>query len=298
MPFDIERYKVNSRKIDLSDIDWADVRRHPLPQGAIDAMTYMMDIETHTAIYLSELLVSKACMDPVITAFLSCWVYEEMYHGEAFVRFLREYGVPISPDRPREIRLKEGFGRVTATMTIMFGSYLIPFFPALYLSVGAVNEMTTLTGYGQLQKRADHPVLNVILDRIIKQERTHYAFYRSMAYELLASSPSARVATRWFMRNRFVAVGEGVKTDSEVDQLALFLFDGEDGLVAAREIDRAVNSLPGLAGVGVLERIRGRAIERTGSLPASQYEMATPAAQAWEPAEDPNFPRMRIALEA
>ena len=298
MAFDIERYKVNSGKIDLGDIDWAEVRRYPLPRGAIEAMTYMMDIETHTAIYLSELLVSKACMDPVITAFLSCWVYEEMYHGEAFVRFLREYGIPISPDRPREIRLKEGFGRVSATMTIMLGSYVLPFFPALYLSVGAVNEMTTLTGYRQLQKRAQHPVLDVILERIIKQERTHYAFYRSMAEKLLAESPSARGVTRWFMQKRFVAVGDGVKTDAEVDQLALYLFDGDDGLEAARAIDRAVSTLPGLRGVALLERIRGRALARTGSLDPSQHEAFPAAREAWLPPLDPEVAQLRLMAEA
>jgi hypothetical protein len=131
--FDIERYKGNSHKLDLSDIRWDLVRKHELPRSAIDSMLYMMDIETHTVIVLSELLVSKACMDPVIRSFLSYWVYEEMYHGEAFVQFLREYGIPVSDDRPKEIRLRKGFKRINAVMSIMFGSYLIPFFPAPYL---------------------------------------------------------------------------------------------------------------------------------------------------------------------
>ena len=144
MTFDIERYKANSKKLDLDDIRWDLVREHELEQAAIDSMLYMMDIETHTVIYLSELLVSKACMDPVITAFLSCWAYEEMYHGEAFVRFLREYGIPVSDQQARGAsRLREGFGRVNAVMAIMFGSYVFPFFPALYLTVGAINELTT-----------------------------------------------------------------------------------------------------------------------------------------------------------
>lgn len=283
MPFDIDRYKASSRKLDLEDIDWADVRRHPLPRGAVEAMHYMMDIETHTAIYLSELLVSKACMDPVITSFLSCWVYEEMYHGEAFVQFLREYGIPVSPDRPREVRLKEGLGRVSATMAIMFGSYLLPFFPAVYLTVGAINELTTLTAYRQLQKRAGHPILTTILERIIKQERTHYAFYRSMSEKLLAASASARGFTRWFMEKRFVVVGEGVKDPDEVDQLSLYLFDGEDGRAATRKIDEAVGSLPGLGGIRLLERMLDRSLARTGSLPRTQYEAYPAAARPWKP---------------
>ena len=265
MTFDIERYKANSQKLDLSDIQWDLVRDHELPPSAINSMLYMMDIETHTVIFLSELLVSKACMDPVITSFLSCWVYEEMYHGEAFVRFLREYGIPVSDDRPKEIRLREGFKRVNAVMSIMFGSYLIPFFPALYLTVGAVNEMSTLTGYRQLQKRAKHPVLNEILERIIKQERTHYAFYRSQAEKLLRESAAARGATRYFLKRLFKPVGEGVKTTDEVNQLALDLFSGADGREAVRAIDQQTSQLPGLGGLHVMERILDRAYRMTGA---------------------------------
>ena len=281
MPFDIEHFKANSSKLDLTDIDWDEVSRHPLPRGAIEAMLYMMDIETHTAIYLSELLVSKACMEPVITAFLSIWGYEEMYHGDAFVKFLRAYGIPIADERPKQIRLQEGLGRVSATMTILLGSYVLPFFPALYLSVGAVNEMTTLTGYQQLVKRAEHPVLTTIVNRIIKQERVHFAFYRAQATRYLRESAAARGVTRWFMQKRFAIVGEGVKTTAEVDQLALYLFDGDDGLLAAREIDRAAGDLPGLRGIDLLERAVLRSRQRGGRLPAQQWKVqVAPGAEA------------------
>ena len=268
MTFDIERYKANSKKLDLDDIRWDLVREHELEQGAIDSMLYMLDIEIHTVIYLSELLVSKACMDPVITAFLSCWAYEEMYHGEAFVKFLREYGVPVSEDRPREVRLKEGLGRMNAVMTIMFGSYLIPFFPALYLTIGAVNELTTVTGYTQLRKRTDHPVLHQILDRIIKQERTHYAFYRSQAEKLLAGSAAARGATRWFLLKMFKPVGEGSpKTTEEASALAMYLFDGDDGREAVISIDRQIHQLPGLVDVNVMQRVLDRAYALSATAP-------------------------------
>ena len=272
MPFDIESFKQSSKKLDLSDIDWDEVPRHPLPRGAIDSMLYMMDIETHTAIYLSELLVSKACMEPEITTFLSCWGYEEMYHGDAFVKFLRAYGVPIPDERPKEIRLKEGFDRVSATMAIMFGSYIFPFFPALYLTVGAVNEMTTLTAYQQLLKRTDHPVLKTMVSRIIKQERVHFAFYRSQAERYLRASAAARGVTRWFMTKRFVIVGEGVKKEADVNQLGLFLFDGDDGLEAAREIDHAARTLPGLQGLSLLERVLLQVRARTAGVPQPDWQ--------------------------
>ena len=59
MPFDIEDYKERSEKLDLSDIDWDSVASHPLPQGAVDAMFYIMDIETHTAIYCPSYLSAR-----------------------------------------------------------------------------------------------------------------------------------------------------------------------------------------------------------------------------------------------
>lgn len=259
MAFEIERYKWSAKRLLLEDIDWDEVPRLHLPSGAIESMLYMMDIETHTVIFQSELLVSKACMDPVITSFLSIWGYEEMYHGEAFVKFLRAYGVQIEDDRPKQVRLQEGFHRASSVMTVLFGSYLLPFFPAIYLTIGATNELTTLTGYQQLIRRSQHPVLTKMVERIIKQERVHYAFYRSQAERLMRDSEVTRRAVRWVMTKRFRAVGEGVKSPEDVDRLALFLFGGREGREAVRSIDEEIGRLPGLQGVNLLERLLDRA---------------------------------------
>jgi len=100
--FDIDRYMRNSKKVDLSHLDWDDIPNHHLSDGDVMCMHYMMDIESHTVIYLRDLLATRAAADPYITAFLSCWVYEELWHGEAFSDFLRAYGIeePIEPRLP------------------------------------------------------------------------------------------------------------------------------------------------------------------------------------------------------
>ena len=46
---------------------------------------------------------------------------------------------------------------------------------------GAINELTTLTGYYQLIRRSSHPVLHQMLRRVIQDERRHFAFYRAQA---------------------------------------------------------------------------------------------------------------------
>src|SRR5438093_471125 len=102
--FDIDRYLRNSKRLDLSHIDWDDIPKHPLTDGDVMCMHYMMDIETHTVIYLRDLLATRAASDPHVTAFLACWVYEELWHGEAFSDFLRAYGI----ETPAEPRLPDG----------------------------------------------------------------------------------------------------------------------------------------------------------------------------------------------
>ena len=69
--FDLDRYLRNSKKVDLSGIDWAEIPDHPLSNGDVMCLHYMMDIETHTVIYLRDLLATRVAADPQITAFLS-----------------------------------------------------------------------------------------------------------------------------------------------------------------------------------------------------------------------------------
>ena len=102
--FDIDKYIRNSKKLDLSFLDWDAIPEHELSDGDVMSMHYMMDIETHTVIYLRDLLGTRAANDPQITAFLACWVYEELWHGEAFSDFLRAYGIEV----PAEPKLPDG----------------------------------------------------------------------------------------------------------------------------------------------------------------------------------------------
>jgi hypothetical protein len=267
MSLNIERYLEESRKLDTTGIQWERAKDYPLEPGALHCIHYMMDIETHTSVYLSELLVSKACMDPVITAFLSCWVYEELWHGEYFAKFLRSYGIDVDPDRAGKLRRGLGFKRPAMVMTILFGSYLIPDFSAVYLTIGALNEMSTLTGYQQLARKTKHPVLIDLLSRIIKDERRHFAFYRSMASQLLESSGRARWMTRFALNNYWRPVGAETKPQEDVDKLAVYLFNDSIGLAAAKKVEDTINKLPGLDGIGLLYKEALLSLKRSGITP-------------------------------
>jgi hypothetical protein len=85
------------------------VTAHPLSQGELFCLHYMMDIENHVPLYLSHLLVTRACMDPILTAFLACWNYEELWHGEILGKLLNLYGIEFgTQDRIANVRARPG----------------------------------------------------------------------------------------------------------------------------------------------------------------------------------------------
>lgn len=281
--FDIDRYLRNSKKVDLSDIAWDQIPSHHLSDGDVMCMHYMLDIETHTVIYLRDLLATRAANDPHVTAFLSCWVYEELWHGEAFSDFLRAYGLevpaepklpdgstprPTRPSRTARVREQMGIGHKLALVPSMIGSMVMRDFVALHMTWGAINELTTLTSYYQLIRRSDHPVLHEMLRKVIQDERRHFAFYRAQAKARLTGNPTAGRVVRWVLERFWTPVGAGVKSDEEVDALALYLFgDSREGREAIRGIDAPIAELPGLEGLTLLEDVLDRALERAERRP-------------------------------
>lgn len=278
--FDLDRYLRASKKVDLSSVEWDRIKDHPVSLAEARCLAYMMDIESHTVIFLRDLLATRAAFEPDITAFLSCWVYEELWHGEAFSRFLGEAGFDFPPDYERVgrdspyptktarntwIRRKIGTKGYFAHIGTLLGSALVRSdFPAVHMMWGAVNEFSTLTGYERLISKTDHPVMIDLLARIIKDERRHYAFYRNQAELRLARSSKARRVTRWAMEHLWAPVGTGVRPQEETDFVASYLFGDEEGMATAKEMDAKIGTLPGLEGAGLFENAIREAVARIG----------------------------------
>jgi hypothetical protein len=142
-------------------------------------------------------------------------------------------------------------------------------FVAIHMTWGAINELTTLTGYYQLMRRSSHPVLHQMLRRVIQDERRHFAFYRAQAKARMEASPAAGRMVRRALQAFWTPVGAGVKTPEEVDALGLYLMgDGStEGLEAARGIDATIAELPGLDGLTLIQDYLDAAKSRAAAKP-------------------------------
>jgi rubrerythrin len=262
--FELSKYLRASRKLDLDGIDFEAVPLHPLSKEEVRVLTYMMDIETHTIIYLRDLLTTPAAYDPEVTAFLSLWAYEEFWHGEALSRFLGAAGERFSPDRPGEIRRAAGLRDMFGTIGKMIAARALPDFVGVHMTWGAVNELSTLHGYRRVIARTRHPILVELLGRIIKDERRHYAFYYNQARHRLDGNPRAQRLVRWALDRFWAPVGSGVRPESETDFVVLELFGDEDGRQAIGEMERELSKLPGLGGMRIIRRAMERSERRLG----------------------------------
>ena len=284
MSFSIERYKEESKKLDTSGVLWAEVPKHRLGKGDLFCLHYMMDIENHVPLYLSHLMVTRACMDPILTSFLACWNYEELWHGENLGRFLNLYGIEFDPQaRIADIRANLSVQNVISILTTMTSSWLLKDFAAVYLTIGAINELTTLTAYGALTRKSGHPVLGDLLARIIKDERRHFAFYFNSAKEWLSDNPNAQRIDRFLLERVWVPVGKGVKNQEEVDALALYLFDDEQGEEDVLRVDEKIRKLPGLEGIPLLSNALAGARARVGRDPEWAWRLIESEAWAVSP---------------
>ncbi len=263
MRFDIERYVSVSAKIDTSDIDWNQAREAGLTDDEKFVLTYFSDVESQTIRYLKMLLQMKIAFKPSVSAFLTTWSYEEFFHGYELARLLNICGAPLEENRVEKTYRVARFNEwLEAAFLPLLSRVFSNQFPAVYLSFGAIQEMTTLRGYERLCRYTRNPVLKILCERIAKQERRHFAWYFNHARELLLESSGARILARKLLEFNWVPVGAGIKSPDEVKKLFLILFPAETARNLVREIDSKIGTLPGLEGIRLMEPY----FERAGAL--------------------------------
>jgi rubrerythrin len=255
MKDDIERYISVSARVDTKDIDWEQAREVGLTEEEMFVLTYFADVENQTIRYLRMLLGMKIAFQPSVAAFLATWNYEEFFHGYELEKLMKVCGRRIEEDRRDQNHKRRRLNEVLeAAFVPLLSRIFANQFPAVYLTFGAIQEMTTLRGYESLSEKTKNPVLKTLCERIAKQERRHFAWYYNHASELLQGSQSAQALTRRLMKLNWEPVGGGIHSMEEVRSLFTAVFYPlENARAIAREIDAKISSLPGLAGLHLME---------------------------------------------
>ncbi|GAA0597670.1 ferritin-like domain-containing protein [Kribbella sandramycini] len=255
MSFDLATYAATAEPLRWDDLDLETFSGNPLSDGALRCLQYMSDVETHTVCYLRDLLVTPAHLDPDITTFLTAWNWEEYWHGEVLDEILKIHQVHTGAQHIQDLRERLGWrDRVAPLIQSVLANLIGPDFIATHMTWGAINEWCTHAGYSRFIAVEDNPMLTEILRRIAKQETRHIAFYNSQARKRLAGNRRAQRITRFALQHKWGIVGSGVMPDEEVHHLLTYLFGGADGLAQARKIDAKIDTLPGLKGLGLVER--------------------------------------------
>lgn len=246
-PPEFQRFMSSSRPIDLTGIEWDRIRDHPLPGDVLKILAYMQDVESHTVVFPRTFFSKRALEDEHIGPFLVCWLYEEGMHGRALSKFLDCAGHPLPPRAKERTTIRDRIDRaVTRAMSAGWKDFL-----ALHMAWGAVHECTTIHAYRRLTEQNEHPVLNELLRRIIRDEARHYAFYMWQA-ELLLERPRVARIVRAIMDRFYTPVGSSHQPDALACWVSGFLFDGEAGRKAAKHVDASIAKLPGFSDATLL----------------------------------------------
>jgi hypothetical protein len=231
----------------INGLPWHEVKNTPVDEKFIPVLLYMRDVEVLTEMYHEELRRTPTGRDPVIAKFMERWGIEEVTHGQVLNRFLNEMGYETPDDWQRQTHknVTKSYHASTYLLTLIT-NLLGSRFTATHMAFGAIHEMSTGQAYRKMQEIAKHPVLEKILDGIIKEEAAHTHFYRSVARIELKKSETAQKIARKVVETFWRPVGQGSLARERTEYCIATLFSDDGGVDQLdRTVTQRARQLPG-----------------------------------------------------
>lgn len=244
--FNIHRFLDLAGGVKLDDLDWSLCAQIGVSDVEERILRYMGDTESHTILYMRDLLAGHSTRDPEITAFLSAWVYEELCHGRAISRLLTEVGRPEDADRYTKVTAGSSVREFVEAALSHAAAYLSPRFIAVHMTWGAINEATAAAAYQVMEERTANPVLAKLLKRMARQERRHFSFYWHQAQKRMANDAGARRLVNFAIRRFWTLVGSGVGGDDNLSYVAAHLFADDEARQTLAKAEASIRELPGM----------------------------------------------------
>jgi hypothetical protein len=166
--------------LDLRGVDYTVADPALLRERLAPALDYFSRVEREVERNVLELQVLLPDADDRTRRFIRVWEEQELPHGWVFDRLQAELGLP--PSEPNLDRLGLSL-RVAGVLAHVPGVHdALMYF---YLTMGAMHERLTATGYDLLRDRllelGAAGFAHTAVAPIRGQESTHYAYYRNAA---------------------------------------------------------------------------------------------------------------------
>lgn len=244
--FNIHRFLELAGGVKTDDLDWALCARVGLSDVEERILRYMGDTESHTILYMRDLLAGHSTRDPEVTAFLSAWVYEELCHGRAISKLLSEAGRPEEAGRYTQVTAQASLREFVEAALSHAAAYLSPKFIAVHMTWGAINEASAAAAYQIMEQRTANPVLAKLVNRMARQERRHFSFYWHQAKTRMEADPYARRLVQFAIRRFWTLVGSGVGGTDNLEFVAAHLFGDPEARDALAKAEASIRELPGM----------------------------------------------------
>lgn len=250
--FDVDRFIQLSGAVQVDDLDYQEAARAGVTDAETRILRYMGDTESHTILYMRDLLAGYTARDPEVTAFLSVWVYEELWHGRAIDMILAKSGRPQPKELYTAVTLGASLRELLEASLSQGAAYLTPKFVATHMAWGAINELTAAAAYTSLARHTANKPMATLLRRLAKQERKHYAFYYQQAEKRLTDDKWAQRLCKLALKKFWTPVGSGVGHMHNLRFVAAHLFNEPEDWQTLVDAEQTIQALPGMAWFNLL----------------------------------------------
>ncbi|RFA08023.1 hypothetical protein B7R54_01410 [Subtercola boreus] len=256
--FDIREYTRTAAGSHEATLPLAAFAEHPLTEQTLQTLSYLRDLEDFTMHHMRDVLVTPSHKDARLTAFLATWAFEKFWIADAFDRIIavhQDFTPATHRARSGVVRFaREAIDRVSPIVTAIRSNLIGEDIIAGHVTRGYIDELVSRVAYSQLAKNDPNEALAEVLTGFQALRDRHLQFFEGETVRRLEESVSARKLTRSSLRRSWVPTGTHEQPIQETRLMMKYVFSDAEGRAGVSTVDRGIDALPGLRGLGLLAR--------------------------------------------
>ncbi len=226
----------------------------PLSADTLRTIAFLQAVEHATLQHLRNVLVTPTHKDARITAFLTTWAFEKYWIADALSAVLSAHNaVPAGKQRSFIGRfVNEVAERFYPVREALVANQIGVDVIAVHMAIGCVDGWLTQAAYARIAELEPHPELANTVETILGIKARHLTFFEPQSEYRLGASTRAQKLTRSRLRTSAWPIGANDLPRSDSRFFYDRIFTSSPGL--ATSIDHAIDGLPGLRGLHLIEK--------------------------------------------